>query len=411
MDSPKKEGGPALKVNKKSSLSLFMAVGITLMIALPGTGYALTDKEIDDQLRLNEKKAVEAAKAAQDAEKQKKEVTQQKAQEVKSAQEIAKQIEDQNDQLTALYQQTEQVTEQLKQTNKQLVEAEDRVTARDNLMKSRVRLMYTNGFVSYLEVLLDSTSFSDFLDRYQALKSIVGQDKEILEANKKDKQAVADKKVQVEGQLAQVQTLTTQAEIIKNSLVAKEKEKEVLIASYTSKEKALEMISEQQQQESAKLAQQNKELLAKKRENQAKASTVSPYTGGQLLWPLPGRTALSSGFGYRVDPINKADANHTGVDIPAPAGTSILAAESGTVIIARYVNGYGNTVVIDHGSIESWYGHIRNGGIVVKEGDEVKRGQKIAEVGSTGRSTGNHLHFEIRKNSTPVNPLPYVTAK
>lgn len=411
MDSPKKEGGTALKVNKKSSLSLFMAVGITLMIALPGTGYALTDKEIDDQLRLNEKKAVEAAKAAQDAEKQKKEVTQQKAQEVKSAQEIAKQIEDQNDQLTALYQQTEQVTEQLKQTNKQLVEAEDRVTARDNLMKSRVRLMYTNGFVSYLEVLLDSTSFSDFLDRYQALKSIVGQDKEILEANKKDKQAVADKKVQVEGQLAQVQTLTTQAEIIKNSLVAKEKEKEVLIASYTSKEKALEMISEQQQQESAKLAQQNKELLAKKRENQAKASTVSPYTGGQLLWPLPGRTALSSGFGYRVDPINKADANHTGVDIPAPAGTSILAAESGTVIIARYVNGYGNTVVIDHGSIESWYGHIRNGGIVVKEGDEVKRGQKIAEVGSTGRSTGNHLHFEIRKNSTPVNPLPYVTAK
>ncbi|MFK7694730.1 murein hydrolase activator EnvC family protein [Paenibacillus sp. HJGM_3] len=398
-------------MNKKSSLSLFMAVGITLMIALPGTGYALTDKEIDDQLRLNEKKAVEAAKAAQDAEKQKKEVTQQKAQEVKSAQEIAKQIEDQNDQLTALYQQTEQVTEQLKQTNKQLVEAEDRVTARDNLMKSRVRLMYTNGFVSYLEVLLDSTSFSDFLDRYQALKSIVGQDKEILEANKKDKQAVADKKVQVEGQLAQVQTLTTQAEIIKNSLVAKEKEKEVLIASYTSKEKALEMISEQQQQESAKLAQQNKELLAKKRENQAKASTVSPYTGGQLLWPLPGRTALSSGFGYRVDPINKADANHTGVDIPAPAGTSILAAESGTVIIARYVNGYGNTVVIDHGSIESWYGHIRNGGIVVKEGDEVKRGQKIAEVGSTGRSTGNHLHFEIRKNSTPVNPLPYVTAK
>jgi murein DD-endopeptidase MepM/ murein hydrolase activator NlpD len=396
---------------KKTTLSLILAVSITLLVTLPSTGFALTDKEIENQLDLNKKKAAEAAKKQLDADKQKKDVVAQKAQETKSAQEIATQIEDQNDQLTTLNKQSDQVTDDLKKTNKQLVEAEDRVTARDNLMKSRVRLMYTNGFVSYLEVLLEATSFGDFLDRYQALKSIVGQDKEILAANKKDRQAVTEKKVEVETQLAQVQALATQAELLKNTLVTKEKEKEVLIASLSSKEKALEMISEQQQQESVKLANENKALLQKQRENQARAAAPAAYTGGQLLWPLPGRTMISSGFGYRVDPFNKADANHTGVDIPAPAGTAILAAESGTVIIARYVNGYGNTVVIDHGSIQSWYGHIRNGGTVVKEGDDVKRGQKIAEVGSTGRSTGNHLHFEIRKNDTPVNPLPYVSAK
>lgn len=397
---------------KKTTLSLILAVCITVLVTLPNTGYALTDKEIENQLDLNKKKAADAVKKQLDADKQKKDVVQQKAQELKNAQELATQIEDQNDQLTALNKQTNQVTEELKQTNKQLVEAEDRVTARDNMMKSRVRLMYTNGFVSYLEVLLEATSFTDFLDRYQALKSIVGQDKEILAANKKDRQAVEVKKGEVETQLTQVQTLATQAELIKNALVTKEKEKEVLIASLANKEKALEMISDQQQQESVKLANENKVLLQKQRENQAaKVAAPSPYTGGQLSWPLPGRTMLSSGFGYRVDPINKSDANHTGIDIPAPAGTAIMAAESGTVIIARYVNGYGNTVVIDHGSIQSWYGHIRNNGIVVKEGDDVKRGQKIAEVGSTGRSTGNHLHFEIRKNDTPVSPLPYVTAK
>ncbi|WP_127580281.1 murein hydrolase activator EnvC family protein [Paenibacillus koleovorans] len=390
---------------KRTTLSLILAAGIALLVTVPNTGYALTDAEINAQIKANEKRAADAAKQQQDAEKQKKDIANQKVQETKNMQELLTQIEAQNDQMTALNTQKEQVIGELKETNKQLTEAEERVVARDNLMKSRLRLMYTNGFVSYIEVLLDSTSFSDFLDRYQALKSIVGQDKEILESNKRDRQVVADKKVQVETQLAQVQDLATQAEVMKNTLVAKEKEKEVLIASLSSKEKSFEEISESQLAAVNKLAQENAALYRKLEENKAKLT----YSGGKLNWPLPGRTTLSSGFGYRIDPINKADANHTGFDIPAPAGTAIQAAEEGIVIIARYTNGYGNTVVIDHGgNLQTWYGHIRNGGIVVEEGDSVKRGQKIAEVGSTGRSTGNHLHFEVRLNNNPVNPGPYV---
>ncbi len=402
-------------------LSLILVMGMTLLVTVPSTGFALTDKEITEQLNSINKKAAEASKKQQEAEKQSKDVAQQKLQETKNIEALWKQIEDQNDQLKAFNAQTEQVTGELMETNKQLVQAEERVSSRDNMLKSRIRLMYTNGFVSYLEVLMDSTSFGDFLDRYQALKSIVNQDKEILAANKKDRQAVTVKKAEVETQLAQVQALTTQAELLKGTLVAKEKEKEVVIASLNNTEKQLQGITDAQRQESDRLYEQKSALIKQQEANRAKAaaaaaaakaasssSSVTAYTGGILNWPLPGRTTLSSGFGYRVDPINKSDANHTGIDIPAPAGTIIYAAEAGTVIISGYVNGYGNTVVIDHGSIQTWYGHIRNGGLLVNEGDQVKRGQKIAEVGSTGRSTGNHLHFEVRKNNVPINPLPYV---
>ena len=111
----------------------------------------------------------------------------------------------------------------------------------------------------------------------------------------------------------------------------------------------------------------------------------------------------------RMDPIKHVMKLHKGIDIPAPLGTSIVAAETGTVLIASWVNGYGNTVVLDHGGgLWTWYGHIRNGGIKVKEGQVVKRGEKIAEVGSTGDSTGNHLHFEVRIKQEAVNPLPYL---
>ncbi|MDF2671658.1 MAG: hypothetical protein K0R67_3964, partial [Paenibacillus sp.] len=351
---------------RTKKLSLILIAGMMLLVTIPSTGFALTNEEIANQLNLINKKAAEASKKEQEALKQSKDVAQQKAQETKSIEELWKQIEAQNDQLKAFNAETEQVTGKLIETNEQLVQAEERVASRDNMLKSRIRLMYTNGFVSYLEVLMESTSFGDFLDRYQALKSIVSQDKEILAANKKDRQAVAVKKVEVETQLAQVQTLTTQAELLKGTLVSKEKEKEVVIASLSSTEKQLQGITEAQRQESDKLYEQKAALLKQKAANDAKAaaaaaaaaaakaasasastSASASYTGGQLYWPLPGRTTLSSGFGYRVDPINKSDANHTGIDIPAPAGTIIYAAEAGTVVISGYVNGYGNTVVID----------------------------------------------------------------
>ncbi len=184
-----------------------------------------------------------------------------------------------------------------------------------------------------------------------------------------------------------------------------EKDKQVLIAGLNSKEKHLEEISEEQEEFLITSAREMSKLLEKKNKIES-----SYRKGGKFLWPLPSSNRITSNYGSRKDPITgKMGALHKGVDIGAPNGTTIVAAESGTVIVAQSYGGYGNTVIINHGS-GTWtlYGHIRKGGIKVKEGQAVKRGQKIAEVGSTGRSTGNHLHFEVRINEKAVDPMKYL---
>ena len=136
------------------------------------------------------------------------------------------------------------------------------------------------------------------------------------------------------------------------------------------------------------------------------------YGGGKLEWPLPGRSYISSPYGYRKDPISgQANTFHSGIDIPAPTGTKVIAAADGKVIQSRYVGGYGNTVIIDHGkengkTISTLYAH--NSKLLKKEGAIVQRGEGIAQAGSTGYSTGPHVHFEVRINGNHTNPIPYV---
>ena len=144
-----------------------------------------------------------------------------------------------------------------------------------------------------------------------------------------------------------------------------------------------------------------------------KLSSSGAYTGGVMQWPLPGYYKISSYFGMRMHPILKYNKMHGGIDIGAPKGTPIHAAASGKVICAAWRSGgSGNTVIIDHGGgITTLYFHIMNGGILVKEGQTVVAGDVIAKVGSTGLSTGPHLHFEVRKNGVRQDPLNYVKGK
>jgi murein DD-endopeptidase MepM/ murein hydrolase activator NlpD len=324
---------------------------------------------------------------------------------------LLSQLNDAGKKLSDLNGQIETVSENLQADGKQLDEAVDRVASRDQMLKSRLRLMYMNGFVSYMDVLLSATSFSDFLNRLDALKSIVNQDKEILASNKKDRETVALKKEQTEKQLAQVKLLYEQADQVRDELQAKEKEKEVKIASLSKMEKDLEHISEENEKLLIQFAAQEAALQAKKRAaSKANTSNVFTYSGGKFGFPLASKAPLTSDFGTRVNPVTGQKGEfHKGIDFGAPGGTSILAAENGVVIVASWWNGYGNTVILDHGNgVWTLYGHIRNDGIVVKKGDSVKRGQKIAEVGSTGQATGNHLHFEVRKNEQPIDPKPFL---
>ncbi|MFF2912192.1 murein hydrolase activator EnvC family protein [Paenibacillus sp. NPDC057934] len=328
----------------------------------------------------------------------------------------------------------------LNQTAVQLDDAEARIASREKVLESRVRLMYTDGAVSYLDVLLSSNSFTDFLERADSLKLIVDQDQDLLVQHKVDKQLVIDKKQELEGKYAQAKQLYTDLEEQRSLLKEKEKDKQELIAYYDKEIQDTDDISEEQNAKLVELASQRsslekekdkikaeeaarkaaaakaeaarREAEAKKKAAKAAASSSSiAYAGGDgpLLRPVGG-ARISSPYGYRTHPVTgEVGKLHTGTDFAVSQGTSIHAADSGTVLVAEWWNGYGNCVIIDHGGgMWTLYGHIRDGGIKVKAGDHVSRGQVIAESGSTGRSTGPHLHFEVRIDGKPVNPMPYL---
>jgi murein DD-endopeptidase MepM/ murein hydrolase activator NlpD len=417
-----------LKKHIHALMAVLVAVSI---IFLPVKSYAGPKEDIDRELAKLKQQETETAKQRAAADKLASNLKTQKNQETVNLKDLMQSIDQQAHKLNDLNVKVSAATTTVKQTSSDLENAENRVSERDKLLKSRLRFMYMNGTVSYWEVLLSATSFSDFLDRYQSLKTIVEQDKSILEANKQDRDLIVVKKKEVQQQLDQVKSLFNDTQIAKASLEKQEKQKEVVIASLSAKEKDAEELSDEHEQNLVLMAKQKALLFTKKNEilqqeelarqraaaaaaaasakKKGGAAQVANVGGGKLQWPVPFSSTITSTFGYRVDPIKGVSKLHKGIDIGAPNGSTINAAESGTVLIASWVTGYGNTVVIDHGNgMWTWYGHIRNGGTNVSEGDFVKRGQKIAEVGSTGDSTGNHLHFEVRIHEEAVNPMPYL---
>ncbi|GFZ97795.1 metalloendopeptidase [Paenibacillus marchantiophytorum] len=394
---------------KKKILPLVLTLGIAASLAVPYAGYAAsTTEKIDQQLTQLKKQKAEAQQKASDAQNQITKVQTEKDQTTKDMNTLLNQVNEASKKLTNLNEQIDQVTDHLELNAKQLDEAVARVESRDSMLKSRVRLMYMNGFVSYMDVLLSATSFNDFLNRIEALKSIVNQDKEILVSNKKDKETVTLKKEETEKQLEQVKVLYANADALRDELQAKEKAKEVKIASLSKQEKVLEDISEESDKQITQIAKQEADLQEKKRAA-SKAKSPFTYTGGKLGYPLAAQAPLTSDFVDRINPVTGKAESHKGIDLGAPKGTGILAAENGSVIYASWMNGYGNCIIVDHGNgLWTLYGHIMNDGIYVKVGDVIKRGQKIAGVGSTGQSTGNHLHFEVRLNEVPRDPKPYL---
>ncbi|NEW08818.1 peptidoglycan DD-metalloendopeptidase family protein [Paenibacillus sp. SYP-B3998] len=394
---------------KKKILPVLLSLGIAGTLVIPYAGYAAsTTDKIDQQLSQLKKKKSEMLQKANDAQNQITKVHSEKDQTTKDMKTLLDQVNAASKKLTELNNQIDQVSDTLEQSGKQLDEAEARVETRDQMLKSRLRLMYMNGFVSYMDVLMSATSFSDFLNRLEALQSIVNQDKEILVSNKKDRDTVEQKKVETEQQLEKVKILYTQADAVRDDLQVKEKEKEVKIASLSKQEKVLEDISEESERQVTQLAKQEAELQEKKRAA-SKAKSPFTYSGGKLGYPLAVQAPITSDFVNRINPVTGKSENHKGIDLGAPKGTEIRAAENGTVIYASWMNGYGNYIILNHGNgLWTAYGHIMNDGIYVKVGDTVKRGQKIAGVGSTGQSTGNHLHFEVRINEVPTDPKPYL---
>ncbi|WP_339267493.1 peptidoglycan DD-metalloendopeptidase family protein [Paenibacillus sp. FSL R5-0470] len=430
-----------------------IAAGLAVMLLAvtifqPSDGYAKKTSvaEIDKQLKQLQKEVQEAKAQQEKAASQTQEAQHYKNKTNLNLQYVLQQVDQVKGKMTEISTQISDTEQSLNVTATELDKAEARVASREEVLGSRVRLMYTDGAVSYLDVLLSSTSFADFLDRADSLKMIVDQDQELLVQHKLDKQTVIEKKQELEGQYAQAKQLYTSLEQQRSLLKEKEAEKQELIAFYDKQIQESDDLSEEQNEKLVKLASERSALetqkdkikaeeaarraaaakaeaarraaAAAKKAAAAKASSSSSssssdtgYSGGDGPFLLPvGSARISSPYGPRTHPITGEKGKvHTGVDFAVPQGTNIHAADSGTVILAEWWSGYGYCVIIDHGGgVWTLYGHIRKGGLRVSAGDKVNRGDVVAESGSTGNSTGPHLHFEVRIDGKIVNPMPYL---
>ncbi len=236
--------------------------------------------------------------------------------------------------------------------------------------------------------------------RGYVLRQIIRTDRELLDQVRADQQAVAKAKARMDALVSQIAGLEGDLKSQAIELADAQAEKRELLKDISRERALYERQLAELEAESQAIARRLRALMER---GAGRARADKPWTG-RFIRPVNGR--LTSGFGMRVHPIFRVRKMHTGIDISAPTGTPILAADSGVVVEAGYIRGYGYTVIIDHGGgVATLYAHCS--ALLVRVGQEVRQGQTIARVGSTGYSTGPHLHFEVRINGEPVNPAQY----
>ncbi|MBQ3032556.1 MAG: peptidoglycan DD-metalloendopeptidase family protein [Anaerotignum sp.] len=290
------------------------------------------------------------------------------------------------------------LTARLDEAQAELDEATANREAQFALLGDRMKFLQQKGSTGYLEILLESESFSDLFLRMQYVNDIMGYDKEILDELQTIQDTIQERTDEIAENHAEQQAVVDIQEEKMNEMEAVVAQKKALWKSYESDlAKYEKLVKANEANDAAILRQMN-----------ASASPTAVYTGsGKFQWPVPASSRISSEYGYRTSPISGKREFHNGLDIPAPYGSAIVATEAGTVTYSGWMNGYGYTIIIDHGSgITSLYGH--NSSLVVKKGAKVSKGQTIAKCGSTGWSTGNHCHFTISVKGSAVNPHNYV---
>ncbi len=382
---------------KKISLKIIVIIGINITLLLLFSKKVSSDyvSNLRDQ-QANLQSQLEASNAQI-------EIIQSDVSElVNEVAQLNEEITSQQMEVQLLQTQKKELQGKIEETENQLNIAVEDYNKQKKQLELRLVASYKAGDTTYLDMLLQSSSLSDFISNYYMISKIVEADQEMLKKIETQKKDLEMARLELKKQKKQLTETTEESEnkevALENMIIIKNN----YISQLSSEEaKYANDITEMQ----TEIKRVETEILT--------AATLNigyDYVGGEMAWPVPGHTKITSNFGMRTHPITGVYKLHTGVDISASIGDTFIAANDGVVAKAEFNKAYGNMVLINHGGgVSTLYAH--GSEILVKVGQEVKRGDEVLKVGSTGYSTGPHAHFEVRVNGKYVDPLPYITTK
>lgn len=280
-------------------------------------------------------------------------------------------------------------------------------------MKKRIQFMYERGKTFYLELILSADSFGDILNKAEYVEQLSKYDRQQLLEYQETRAQIEEYKTLLEEQRATLNeaqaVLKEEQEAVQTLIAVKEQEIKAYESDITHQALTIKEYEDEIAAQNAQIAELERQVAEEKKRLAASNKKAIIYDGGQFKWPAPAYTRISDDYGNRIHPILNVQQFHNGIDMAAPGGSPILAAYDGEVIAAAYSSSMGNYIMIDHGDgLYTIYMHAS--ALYVSQGEVVVKGQKIAAVGSTGRSTGNHLHFSVRLNGSYVSPWNYLSS-
>ena len=294
----------------------------------------------------------------------------------------------------------------ISQAETELADAQQREEAQYELFCKRVREMEERGTISYWSVLFKASSFSDLLGSLDFINEVMDYDRRVIQDLQTLQAEIAEKKAGLEANKAALEAAKAELETQKKQLSAQRDEANKLVKEIDDNAAEYQATLKELEAEERRIEQQVKQMQKKLEEQMAAEGKKYNTNPGGYIWPVDSRY-ITSTVGGRNSPGGVGSTNHKGIDIAVPRGTPIYAADGGTVTYSGWMSGYGYLVQIDHGNgYVTRYGH--NSSLTVSVGQHVYKGQQVARAGSTGNSTGNHCHFEVRYNGVAKNPLNYL---
>lgn len=306
-----------------------------------------------------------------------------------------------------------QLDKDITKTEAELKAAQARLQSREKVFYKRVRDIYINGRLSYLDVVVGSKDFSDFANRMEMLKRILQSDMDLINTIKTEREEIASKKAKLEEDRAKVLELEKVAQEKQNLINQKKAERQAVLERAMNDRDTADRAYNELMASSASITAMLQQRAAERAAAAAAAASQGGGGGGATWVQGTGQLAapvvapITSDFGWRIHPIYGTRRLHAGTDFGVDEGTPVHAADGGVVVEAGWVSGYGYTVIIDHGNgMSTLYAH--NSDVAVSPGQTVSKGQVVSYSGNTGGSTGPHLHFEVRINGEPTDPMGYL---